>query len=553
MEQNKIIRRYIVFKFTTYITMLTILVITSFTSALPTQASSIISGSFVSFTYNEITLEDKTTEKQLEKITLVNNDGKTITLNIDEYVPLFVNSTPTTVGAFKEGMWIEASVNLRKVQELNGLTSMEQGESDSIGRSLTGTVNHIDLHGQYITINLKDREQAKYYMDVDTEIFKENKLVDLSVLYAGDRVQLYLQDDGSDMLASIHIIVDGIKIEQLYKGTIQQLDTKQKKLVVKNEVVFNNWKWQVQSSNKGNLTSKFFTAKTPIYVGNKKVDPNQLHKYVNNEVYYVTIEKSGKEIIQKIIIKQTNEKSFHENLSNVDTSNKRISLANTKNIPYHDGTIIIRNGRLVDASALTIGDAYVITNGTSTNQYANIIHITNIGFQSSNLSNQSVYFGQINSVGSYQLLIDHSSLLTNNHWNSTGLTSLNFSNDTVVVENGNILTTDFTYSTNKYAYFYVKDNHVVAARIVGSSYIPTSRITTGQLSSSSNNWLSINNASYWNAGSWQNYVSHHSFNISNTTFIKEGKVISSLEIQKNDRLFIIHESNYAPAHIILVD
>ena len=59
--------------------------------------------------------------------------------------------------AFKEGMWIEASVNLRKVQELNGFTSIDQGESNSIDRYITGTVNNIDPNGQYITINQKNQ------------------------------------------------------------------------------------------------------------------------------------------------------------------------------------------------------------------------------------------------------------------------------------------------------------------------------------------------------------------------------------------------------------
>ena len=54
--------------------LLTILIVSCFTNVSPTQASSLISGSFVNFTYDEITLEDKTTEKQLAKITLVNDE-----------------------------------------------------------------------------------------------------------------------------------------------------------------------------------------------------------------------------------------------------------------------------------------------------------------------------------------------------------------------------------------------------------------------------------------------------------------------------------------------
>lgn len=540
------------FKYTTYIILFAILFVSCFTNISTVQASSTINGLFVNFTYEEVILEDKTTEKQLASITLVNSEGKTTTLNIDEYVPLFVNSTPTTVGAFKEGMRIEATVNFRKVHELNGFTSIDQGESDSIGRNLTGTINNIDNNGQYITINLKNRQQAKYYIDVETQISKDNKLVDLSELYEGDRVKLYLSDDDSERLSSIEIIVDGIKIEQLYKGTIQKLDNKQKKLTIKDEKVYENWQWKLKSASKGNITSKTFTVKTPIYLGNKKVDPIELHKYVNNEVYYVTINQSGEEIIQKIIIKKSNERTYHANLTTIDTSNKKINLANKQNITYHNGTIIIRNGRLVDASALTTGDANIITNGTNSNQYANVIHISNSSFKSSSLSNKSVYFGQINSVGSYQLLVNNTNQLTNNYWYSTSLNNLNFSNDTVVVENGNVLTTDFNYSSGKYAYFYVKDNHIVAARIVGSSYGPASSFTTGRLIGSSYNWLNINNVKYWNASSWQNYAYNSSFNISNTTFIKEGQVISFHELQENDRLFIIHDSN-SHAQIILVD
>ncbi|MER2076673.1 hypothetical protein [Psychrobacillus psychrotolerans] len=156
-------------------------------------------------------------------------------------------------------------------------------------------------------------------------------------------------------------------------------------------------------------------------------------------------------------------------------------------------------------------------------------------------------------VGTYQLLLNNTNLLTNNYWYSQSLTNLKFSNDSVVVENGNSLTTDFKNSTGKYAYFYVKDNHVVAARIIGSTYGPASTFLTGRLNSSSYNWLSLNNVSYFNAGSWQKYDYYNSLNTSNTTFIKEGKVISSLEIQENDRLFIIHDSFYSQAHLILVD
>lgn len=523
-------------------------------NSVPTQAETVVPGIFVEAIYEEVVLDNKTTEKQLSKIILINDKGKTITLNIDKYASLFVNSTPTSIGAFKEGMWVEATVDLRNVKELNGFSNIEQGDSNAIGENLTGTINKIDTRGQFISINVKDRKSATFYLDSHTQVFKDNKLVDLSVLYEGDRVKLKLSDYDSTTLSSIEIIAEGIKVEQLYKGTVQQIDAKQKKLVVKDEKVFQNWNWQPLSSNNGNLSSKPFTAKTPIYVGNKKIDSSQLRNYINNEVYYVTIKQFDQEVVQKMIIKNSNERNLHESLTSVDTSTKKIRLSSTGNIPYHNGTIIIRNGRLVDASALSqSGDAYVITNGVSTHQYANIIQITNDGFKSPNLSNHEVYFGQISSVGSYNISLTNANRLSNNYWYSTGYTNLSFSNDTNVVEDYNSWTKDFTYSTSKYAYFYVKDNHIVAARIVGSGS-PASLISVGRYDSNYWYWntISVQNVSQWHLGNWIESSQIYYMDTTLATFIKEGKVISKEDLEQNDRLFIIHDS-YSQARIILVD
>ncbi|WP_391207910.1 hypothetical protein [Psychrobacillus sp. L4] len=539
-------------KFFTYILTLIVLLFTTFSIPFSANASTLVDGMFVDATYEEVVLSNKTKEKKLTKITLINDNGKTITLKIDKYTPLFINSTSTTIDAFKEGLWIQASVDLGKVTELRGFADIPQGNSNAIGEYLTGTVNEIDRNGKFIAINLKNKQSKRFYLVQHTQVFKESKLVDLSVLFEGDRVKLNLTDFDSNTLASIEVIVEGIQVEHLYKGTIQQIDANQKKLLVKDEKVFQNWDWQLVNSASKGITSKPFTAKTPIYVGNKTIDPSQLRSYVNNEVYYVTINQLGKEVIQKIIIKQSNERTIQEKLNSVDTSAQKIRLSSTGSISYHKGTIIIRNGRLVDPSALSqSGDAYVITNGGSSSQYANIIQITNDGFQSPSLSNHEVYFGQISNVGSNRLLLTNTSKLLNNSWYATSYANLNISNDTVVVEDYNSSTKNFTYSTNKYAYFYVKDNHVVAAHIIGSGS-PAPFVSVGRLQSKSYSYADLKDVSQWKNGYWTTINPINNLDISQTTFIKEGKVISIDMVNENDRLFIIHES-YAKARIILVD
>lgn len=541
------------FKYLTYILSISILLFTSFSVPSTANASTIVDGMFVDVTYEEVVQSDKTVEKKLAKITLINDNGKTITLNIDKYTPLFINSTSTTIDAFKEGMWVQASVDLRKVTELRGFADISQGNSNVIGEYITGTVNEIDRNGKYIAINLKNKQSKRFYLDQDTQVFKDTKLVDLSVLFVGDRVKLNLTDYDSDTLSSIEVIVEGIQVEHIYKAKIQQIDANQKKLVVKDEKAFSNWDWQPVNTVSKSITSKPFTAKTPIYVGNKTINPSQLRSYVNNEVYYVTINQLGKEVIQKIIIKQSNERTIHDKLTSVVTSAQKIRLSSNGSISYHKGTIIVRNGRLVDPVALAqSGDAYVITNGGSSSQYANIIHITNDGFQSPSLSNHEVYFGQISNVGTNRLLLTNVSKLLNNYWYSSSNTSLNISNDTVVVEDYNSSTKNFIYSTNKYAYFYVKDNHVVAASIIGSGS-PAPFVSVGRMqSTNSSTYIHLKDASQWNNGNWTKINPINYIDASQATFIKEGKVISIDMVNENDQLYIIHES-YSKARIILVD
>lgn len=543
------------FRITLYILSLLLIISTIF-SSVPAHASSTVNGLFVQTLYEEVTLEDKTSEKRLSQIVLVNDQGKEVRLTINKYTPLYINTTPTTIGAFKEGLWVEAVVDGPSVKELNGFTYIEQGspensKSEAIGQSLTGTVNEIDKSAKYIAINLKDKKSTRFYLDKDTEIYKDNRIVDLSVLYVGDRVKLQISDHDTTTISSIEITTDGIKVENIYKGVIQQIDSKQNKLVLKDEKAFINWNWRTINTA---INSKIFTDKTPIFLGTKKIDKSQLRNYKNNEIYYVTVKQSGKEIIQKMIIKKTNERTLHENLYSIDTKNKNIKLATQGTIPYHSGTIIIRNGRLVDPTSLQpSGKAFIIANGVSSNEYANVIHITNDGFQSDNLAQHQLYFGQIHYTNQYQLSLTNPQVLSNNYWYSTGNTSFSFSNDTLVAEDANIYTKDFTHSNGKYGYFYIKDNHIIAAKITGYT-MPDSSISIGRFNPVNRhlNRLSIKDVSEHFNSDWLPAYQHNYIDLTNTILIKEGRIIKSADLMKNDRLYMIH-NGYYQAKIILVD
>jgi len=79
------------------------------------KAAQLVTGTFVDVTYSEYTKPDGTIEKQLSKVTLQNNRGRTVTYNINKNTRLFINNTSTTIEGFKLGMEVEADISLRSV------------------------------------------------------------------------------------------------------------------------------------------------------------------------------------------------------------------------------------------------------------------------------------------------------------------------------------------------------------------------------------------------------------------------------------------------------
>ncbi|MGG3449068.1 hypothetical protein [Domibacillus aminovorans] len=520
------------------------------------EANSVMNGTFVDVTYEEVQLDDETTEKRLKNITIMNEQGRTITMAIDQFTKLTVDTLPTTIDAFKPGMEVEADVNLRRVKELRGQSGEFPAEIEHRDRVITGTVNHIDPNGAFLSIRLDDGQSKTYYLNNETEIFKGTTLTDLSVLYEGDRVKLTFMEYNTNYISSIEINTQGMKVEHLYKGTIHQIDTIRNKLIIKNERVFRDGKWQPTTPS-GN-TSYTYSTKTPIYVGNQPIKHDRFHFYKNHDIYFVTVSQFGQEVIQKMVIKRNNERTFYEPMTSVNLSSNWLNLKTAGLIPYHDGTILIRNGRIVDEKSLQVqlgGTAFVVTDGAQKSQYANVVHVTNDGFQSPNLTNHSIYFGQISSTNGYQLSLKHAKLLSNNYWQNSTVSKLSFSNDTVAVEDfkSSVLTivpqqNELINHVEEYGYFYVANNTIIGAHIVGTSSSPAQIVSVGRFDGFAQYEMGkptaviVRNVSQWQSGVWEDVGRINSMNIKQTTIIRDGKIIDADELKTGERLYILHES-----------
>lgn len=522
------------------------------------EAATTYKGTFEKASYKEVAGKNGTIERKLSSMTMRNSSGKTVTFNIDENAYFFINNTPTTIEGFKYGMPVEATVNLRRVTKLTGISKINEGGIPENSKELSGIVTKIDPNGMFVRIKLDTGKEQEYYINNSTTYFKGTSSVDLSTLYEGDRVKIKFSAPSTAVISEMEIIQTGALIENLYKATIRSVNSTGNRLSVVNAQPFTDWSFGTTIDN-DQTTFKFNNA-TSIYVGNKKITKNQLRNYKDSDVYFVTTKQFGSEMVKKIIVLDNYERTFFDQINLVDTRLQYFRLKEAGLMYYHNGSILVRNGRLVEPSTLTsIGSAFVLTDGINKSNYTHLINITNDSFLSPNLASHDLYFGKLSAVNGSKYVLEADSLmqLKNNYWNYEKTKQFAFSNNTVATRNEGSVKVDVTSlstQTDKYGYFYVKDGHVQAVHFLNKDQSESSEVITGRIASvnASNKEMEVKNISQWREGAWLDLAHIPTVNLSQAVLIKDGKPITVSQLKPKDRVVLLTDKQLK-AHIILVN
>lgn len=520
------------------------------------EASTKVQGAiFDSFIYSD---DDS---KSLQFVVLKNKTGKTNNYRIDDGTFLFINNTMTSAEGFKYGMPVDITRdNLGKVIRMEGFSDIGDDEGAIVEdtRDLAGIVATIDPNGDYISVKLDSGATEDFYVTPNTEFFKGTENVDFSYMYEGDRVKMKFSEAATNALSEVEIIQDGVIIENLYRATLNNINTISNRMTVKGPESFANWEFGATNSK---LLKTFkFNNSTSIYYGNKLIKKSDMRNYRNSEIYFVTTKINNEEIVKKIVILQNYERTFYDEISVINTKLNTLTLASKGAYFYHNGSILIRNGRLVDATSLsTSGSAFVLTDGKASSNYTHVVNVTNDSFLSPNLASHELYYGKLSSFdnGKYTVNTTDMYALKNNYWTKATKSSLSFSNNTnFYYHKGTVtLQAQNLYSVSgRYGYFYVKDGHIIAALFLDSGETVKNLIYTGRLSKidTSNSSLDLNDATQWKNGAWITLPNIQSLKVGQTIIIKNGQLISASQLKKNDRIVIIADTNLN-ADILLVN
>lgn len=546
---------------------------------LPTgqQAEASNTYTFMKANYNETEDKKGNVTRTLKSVTLKNSAGKTATFNLANTQKYYINNTLTTIAGFKAGMSVTIKLNLGKITEMRGSTNVEGGSIVENSKQVTGAVTQIDPNGLQLRVKIDGSSTKNYTVTNNTEVFKGNSSVDLSTLYVGDRVRLKFATANTSRIAEITIMSTANMVTELYKADLNTVNTNKNSLNVKNAHPLLNWRFgTVRTKTQATFN---FTNNTSIYVGNKKISKSQLKKYKNSELYFVTKTQFSKEVIDKIIVLAKNERTFYQPITSVNLGVNTLQLKNSLKLNYHNGSILIRNGRLVEPEGLIALDlaqkpisttAFVLTDGSTKSDYAHIVNITNDAFLAPNLSKYKLYFGRIDvaDLDAYEVELSDLQRFDNHFWNTdNSLASFAYSNSTIASELDGTnqfkvipeldldLYDNYTNSPNPYyGYFFVNDGHIEGIHFVPNEKLATLTLT-GRVSSINLNTkkISVVNSSQWSKdGHWSYRFGSLSLDLSKAMVIKDGEVIDIADINKADHVTAIARST-SEVYVLLVN
>ena len=516
------------------------------------EAATTYNGEFISFSYSE--------GKPIS-VVVIDSNNRRVRHNIATDVLYVMNGRPTNASSFKSGLTIRLVKEGNQVTEIYGVQNI-QSNTSSTAYQVNGIVTKIDPYGMYIQVKPDYDVEQQYYINRNTRFIKNSSVADLSMLYEGDRVKMKMPSQQTSTLAEVEIMGAGLLVENIYKGVLKTSDPYRNTITVTNGQPFENWMFGASVSTE--LSSFTYTNETTIYAGNLPIKKEDLRYYYDKEVYFVTTSQFNREIVKKIVVLQDYERTYYDDFKSVNTTYNYLSLSSIGNMYYHKGSILIRNGRLIEPNSLTSsGTAYVISDGQTRGNYAHVVNVTNDGLNAPNLASHNLYFGELAFVDSpnYLLEVRNAVVLSNNYWRSTDDLILSYSNGTSAKLNKNsqvmqlVPNMDLWEYESHYGYFYVKDGHVQALHLLDDSQEKSSRVLTGSISTvnaSTSTTISLKNVSQWYNGGWIESNAVQNINLTQTLIIKNGRVMNANQLKTSDRVVLFTTPNLE-AQILLVN
>jgi hypothetical protein len=435
------------------------------------------------------------------------------------------------------------------------------------GKMRSGIVVKIDSGRIWLKL---DSGQVEYFSPSPfTQATKNGRRADLGSLYEGDRVKLYFDRHDADEISRLEIQGDFVQVSNVYKGKLAIVRTFGNGLVLENVQVLKEGRWQ----NHRPIMPLTY-ADNLIYAGGRPVSQQQLGSYRGSEVYLVVKEFFGREQAERVIIKGQFETAFTDKIETINLYTENLKLQRNENVTLHDGTVIIKNGRLVDRYSLhSLADAFIVADGSGSNKLAQLIYVYNEDINNSSFGRNGIYSGKLDVVTEDRVWLEHINLLSNNRWQYQFdlMKELEYDHDTFIydlVTGKQISPTEFSannYAVDEwsehakannlkswYAYLFTNGDRIAGITVMR---FPENwyqqRVTTGTIqtvtrsqSGQSADWtVTLQDVREWSnlREQWMIRDGGLTISITGAMLVRDGQAILPEELKQGDRVYLVRD------------
>ena len=514
---------------------------------------------------------------QLGYITLYNADGTGKTPLETSTLRTFNYADPNAVEVYKNHVPAE----LNDIEP--GDTVFVRIDDNGSVSSISGVPNYSIYYGKVVNKKIStitvETEKGKQliYSTNGVNVIKGGKLSKLSQLQNGDKVKL-LVNAAPNITVLKEIVIEGGDrlVANVYKGTFEGYDDLSDKIMLSNPWTLRKGQW-IKNTTDPFMTINVGNNFKAYFDGSERVI-STLNTYMNGTTVYIVSEKdygNGENgVAASFVDNSDKEVVYNDKVYNTTSSNNFTLEKNLYSIAVDSGTIVVKDGRLVQGGSVTPNDyAYVMANRDSETGklIAGVVSIEDRpGAEAIQL-----YRGRIRSIDEYKsVTLQSYAKLEGTNWNyaNTPMT-FNLSSDTRITDTDGIIGQGDFGSYNETGTFYDRTIYILsdgtnAVEISTAPYgnfnisgvvASTSGETIGEDGSilKQPDAIALRNCKYYDATKhlWV-AMKDSKFNLlTNSLVIKNNKRINPSELKKGDKIRVLKKDNTTTgdAYIVIVE
>lgn len=286
--------------------------------------------------------------------TLENLDTKTIdAFQLDPRVNLFINDLKAFEKDFIVGLEVKAEIKGGKIVTLNGVANKGESGKIEVGtRYVKGKVVFVDPENKTLTLDTDELNGSEIKIATYVPIIKNNKAINIDQIKPGDFVRFEMPKYDSNEPSKVFVAGQEKQMETFVKGTLGSYNSQGKSIAIKDPKYFDGGRWVGEDTQKQYPLTK--TVKT--YFQGFGIDEEDIANFQGREVYVGTVSYYGQEKADHVFVKEGYERTYDDKIQDIAYGAQRLKIDYT-DVLYNEGTLILKDGRLIDPYNLEKGDS----------------------------------------------------------------------------------------------------------------------------------------------------------------------------------------------------